>query len=458
MSLTLKDKIESSYSSIITSLDETPNPNHYQIHDPSLVQQLSSFQYMPVHFRGIITKEMGLIQGGTEACNTPFHRLKAIAVSSSELEEDRMQSVRYMCAIPYKDQIIHCIEAASSIIQTTSIDPYKRLFFFNNNLPYFKLNDHVVFDLHSKWFQQSITEPCPFDCLIISIKFILNQYPRDKSERFDVLEWVVDKIEDKDTYVRTKADLADTLIQCGDWDEASYGHDIIKTLGENELLYENKENVHSFTDSAKSVLRALYVDPCLKTNDKSTLGCCLEAYDYFLSYDESKKEEIEKVFFRINNDSTKFDLKTIQECFSMVWKKICSLPEPNQTTAKQRCFEECIESVETCSSGLFTRIINCLQGLVEGKEFMLECSILDQLRNAIYTLCNERLQYCNMEQITDICESMISDDKSAAEFFISCNDPSDELWEETFCKKMGTDQYETYKKMCESILNSYIGK
>jgi hypothetical protein len=458
MSLTLQEQIELEHNKIVQPLDDIPNPNHYEIHDKALLNQLSSFQYLPVHFRGIITKEMGLIAGGTEIPNTPFHRLKAIAINPNELDEDRMQAVRYMCAIPYKDQLLHCIEAATSILETTTIDSYTRLHFFNNNLPYFKLNDHVVHACHPIWFKQCLKENSPFDCLLMSIKYILSQYPRDTTERFDVLDWVVDTIENSETYVRTKADLADTLVQCGDWDEASYGHEQLKCLGESELLFENKENVHSFTDSAKSVLRALYLDKTIHQNTKSNIACCLDAYQYFCCLAPTRQSCLDKVFFRINNDGTKFDLKTIQDCFGLVWKKIQSLPEPNHTTAKNRLLEECLDSVDICSSGLFTRIINSLQGLVEGKEFILECSILDQVRNAIYSLCNERLQQCNTEQLTDICESMISDDKAAAEFFMACNDPTDELWEETFKEKMGIDEYSVYKSMCETICNSYIGK
>jgi hypothetical protein len=120
--------------------------------DSDVASNLGNFEYMPSTFLDLSTKEFGMMTQTHDAQGNkletvsihPFLKLKQIAMKETEDKdkasiEDRMQSVRYMCFIPYRDGAVHCREATEAIVFDSTIDIYKRYHFFSNNEKYLKL-------------------------------------------------------------------------------------------------------------------------------------------------------------------------------------------------------------------------------------------------------------------------------------------------------------------------------
>ena len=114
---TSQDNYES-YSNIIKDDVETLDKNLF-INDFS--SHIGSFPYMPKKFLGIDTKLFGetnpkLFNTGSGPSIHPFLQLKQKSFDHALDHNDRMQCVRYMCFIPFKDYVTHCVKDSKTII------------------------------------------------------------------------------------------------------------------------------------------------------------------------------------------------------------------------------------------------------------------------------------------------------------------------------------------------------
>jgi len=437
-------------SSFRVFTDETQEENIETKHDGLLINhsktvyELSSFQYMPVHFRGLVTRELGMVAAGTKAEDTPFHKLKKIAINPNESAEDRMQAVRYMCSIPYKDQLIHLIEATTCIVKDTTISIYKRFHFFSNNKAYFKLNDHLVHEMFYTFWEYCNEVKGPLELSNLCARYIIAQYPRDAEKRQNVLDWIVDWLEST-LDDQSKADLADILTSCGDWDEASYGTSILKTLGGSESFVENKQNVHtdSLTESSKRIIRALQGLQAVDLEDIRT--------DLLkIAKDATEQEAIHHFVFRATTDPTLYQGITLEKIAGLVYAKCKTLA--SFETCKQRFVEEIVDAHQTCSTGYLLRCCNVLQGLVDDAEFELRLSPKDELRTILFGKINESIMNMGAETIDALLTS-ISTDKAEAKQIMTLVDQRDEIWpdyEAIICR-------ETFDGIVDDIYNEYIG-
>jgi len=180
------------------SEDDYENSSFLMSNDSKLdySTEISSFEFLPPSFNGINTKDFGnskIKKGDIH----PFFKLKSVALDRSINSDDRMQAVRYMIHIPYKNQTSHVVEAVKDILSDDTIDIYKRYYFFNNNDKYFKLDDHVVKQTHPFFLSLALKKKYPLELILLSTRYIISFYEYSSPERFEALEYVLDLADDE---------------------------------------------------------------------------------------------------------------------------------------------------------------------------------------------------------------------------------------------------------------------
>jgi hypothetical protein len=410
--------------------------------DYNLKKQFGTFDYMPNLFQSLKTKDFGMVvmkhdEEGKLLENIPQHpffKLKEISMNELINMSDRMQAVRYMCAIPYLDKDKHCLEAVENIIFDTSFDIYQLYYFFSNNEKDFKLTDYIVHTIHPLFFVKGLERGYPFELLIRSARYILSFYSTDTDIRQTILDWLLDIVDDKNELYKTRTEAADVLITCGEPDEIEYGYKIISEIGFKDTFYESEENVHfeSMHDSSKNIIRALRSDPSIDYKELVSIDMIYKIIEPFITSIEDK-QVVQNYFLRIQTDPTRFERLTLLDIFYLIYRKIKALSkesERNENILALRLYQEIIESADTCFTGYLIRMFNVIQGFVKEKEFLLRMDPKDEIRSIIFSRLNSILQSLSEYQQGSILESIESDNKEIVSDFIYSYDIKEELWEE----------------------------
>jgi len=224
--------------------------NVYTVED---LNELSSFEYMPKYFLGIKTKDFATsrieLNESTLLPEThPFLKLKEKSMDGSINMSDRMQCIRYMCRIPYIDNLKHCYDGSVTILDDDTqqeYDMYKRYYFFANNDKYFKLEDNLVYELYPYFYYLSIKKNYPLELTLLAARYIIMSYPYDSNERVDVLDYLLEIADDKKETVYARAECADILYTYGEGNEIYYGKKIIAELGIDENQ-ERKQFIQTY--------------------------------------------------------------------------------------------------------------------------------------------------------------------------------------------------------------------
>jgi hypothetical protein len=435
--------------------------------------ELSSFEYMPQRFLGIDTSLFGTTnlklyptiknKEGEDIKVHPFMILKEKAMDNTIEYIDRMQAIRYMAKIPYKNFIDHCVEASTVIIYDERIDPYEKFFFYANNDKYIKLEDNIVHRLHPIYFKEAKLENYPLEVTLLSARYIFINYSYDSDDRMDVLEYILNIADDKNETVYARAECADMLANFGEGNEVYFGKKIMEELGTlydeslHKTIYTNAQNVHSesVNDSVRKIIRSLRKE--FNTIKLQSGQYTLENIENDLfalqSNFESIREKIKSFFFRIMTDPSKYERLTLSDILLLVYYKIQTFDQESKNTCIKRLLEEALESLETCTTGYLTRIINVLSGFVEGEEFVLRMKPQDELRSAIFARIHTKIRNLSDQTRNDVLESIMSEDKSTFDDFMEIYSPEEELKEEY--KDLLSD--EDFKLIFEKCVNEYKG-
>ena len=474
---TSQDNYES-YSNIIKDDVETLDKNLF-INDFSY--HIGSFPYMPKKFLGIDTKLFGetnpkLFNTGSGPSIHPFLQLKQKSFDHALDHNDRMQCVRYMCRIPYIDHIKHCIESVCDILNDGSINPYDKFYFFANNDKFMKLDDNIFYKTHEHFFYLAVKENYPLELILLSARYIIGNYHYEDDVRCDVLEFILDIADDKNETVYARSECADILANCGEGDEVFFGHKIIKELGDlfntdkNKTFYTNAQNVHNETIefSVRNIIRSLRKQFIKEINEnKYTIENVHTDLDNYITGvylritslserhpDYEMKEKVKSFLYRMMTDPSKYERLSLADILLLVYNKIQTFDLSTRETCIQRLFEECLESLNTCSSGYLTRIINVLSGFVEGEEFTMRINPEEELKASIFARIESRIRGLPDVSRNDVLESLTQEDKSVFEEFFEIYSPEDELREEY--KGILTD--EKFKQVFENTLKIYKGE
>ena len=426
--------------------------NVYGVED---LNELSSFEYMPKYFLGIKTKDFATSRIELNETTLlpelhPFLKLKEKSMDCSINMGDRMQCIRYMCRIPYIDNLKHCYDGSVTILDDDTqqdYDMYKRYYFFANNDKYFKLEDNLVYELYPYFYYLSIKKNYPLELTLLAARYIIMSYPYDSNERVDVLDYLLEIADDKKETVYARAECADILYTFGEGNEIYYGKKIISELGideneERKTIYTNLQNIHNekITESVIKIIRSLkrefhsilgklFTEKYTMDNVRNDLNETIKIKDEC----EEKRENVNKFLFRIMTDPSRYEQMSISEIMLLVYYKIQKFDEETKQVCIHRLLEEAEESLETCSSGYLTRIINVLSGFVEGEDMQLRLDPKDELRSAIFARIHQRIRSLPDVLRNDVLEGLTSDKEEDKEWFDQFMDyysPEEELWKE----------------------------
>ena len=423
--------------------------------------EISSFEFLPPSFNGINTKDFGnskIKKGDLH----PFFKLKNIALDKTINVDDRMQAVRYMIHIPYKNQTSHVVEAVKDILSDDSIDIYKRYYFFNNNDKYFKLDDHVVKQTHPFFLSLALKKKYPLELILLSARYIISFYEYSSPERFEALEYVLDLADDENETLYARGEAADILLYAGEGDEILFGRKVLESITEKGYskesikgIYTNIQNAHdqNINESVRNIVRRLHKE--FSDIDFVTENSNIELIQKILTdkYKENT-EVISHFFFRIMTDSSRYERLSLSDIFILVHLKIQTFEESVKEECIKRLVQEIVDSNETCSTGYLTRIVNILTGFVKEDELTLKISVEDELRCATFARLNSALKtlpgYLKEEVLQSLWES---EDKQTFDEFYNMYSPEDELWLEY--KKIISK--EEFTKIYEKAVSDFKG-
>ncbi len=413
----------------LADINETP-----QLLVDDLSQTIGTLSSMPSKFCNIKTSEMGTTVVSKGDIH-PFKKLEDIALNNENFDK-RCQSIRYMCAIPYKDSISIITDCCKKILGDSTIDIYDRWIFFSNNDGMFKLNDHVVYNLHKFWFQNI---NCPFELKILNCRYILTNHHRTDDHFYDALDYILDIANDSHESQRSRAEAADVLITCGEPDEIKFGYQILDSL-DSHGIYENSENAHKI--DYRDIIRAL------QKRYKSNIINLDIIFDLCKNI---QHETLQKYVMRLMTDPTKYDTITLHDIARFILSFI--LESQYKDALIKRLEEEIIESIDTCSTGYITRLLNIIQGFEDSEELRLKIPIEEEIRAIYYSKINKSLEELNVNTRDLILNELSNGNMRPLTDFMFYYGPEEEMWEDY--KSIISE--EKWDKIIKEIRNAYIG-
>lgn len=425
-------------------------------------QQIGTFEYLPVNFLGINTSTFtdSYIPDDKEH---PFLSLKRFAMDNSVSFEDRIQCVRYMCFIPYKEYVSHCVEASKTIIENDKYDIYNRYFFFANNSRNTKLDGHVVHDLHPYFFTLSKERNYPLELTLMSARYIIDQYDYLSDERNTVLEYILDIADDKNESIYARSECADILITLGEGNEIIFGEQVIEELGDlyfenkNKTIYTNAQNAHNETinENTRNIVRALYKEYLKTKSYNDLIKTSYEDIHKELSDIDNSEETNDKLhsfFYRVMTDPFRFERLSLSDIVLLVYNKICSFE--NKNDLMKRLFEEILDCDNSCTTGYFTRIVNTLNGFINDKDMCFNINPRDELRSVIFARINRNIRSLPEKTRESVLEAIEEANFGVFEEFMDYYSPEDEIKKEY----SGLIEEEEFDKIFSKCVDEFIGK
>ena len=172
-----------------------------------------------------------------------------------------------------------------------------------------------------------------------------------------------------------------------------------------KTIYQNSQNVHAFSKpavrTAKLLIQEFQHSYFSFTDAKAltTVGAREEALEYFLFSPEIKK------YLNLLESDSSYQGVFLTDLFAAVWfytsKSGC------QEFLRKRLLEEIKDSVDTCLSGKFIRLVNVINGVDENFSFTLQKTEYD--KSYVFHQLNKLVDVCNWETITEQVQSYIND-------------------------------------------------
>jgi hypothetical protein len=390
--------------------------------------ELGSHQFMPKSFLGMKTATLGFHIVGQES---PFMVLKnkLIQEAASLKVEDRMQGVRYLCSIPYNNGTYHCVEAAMNVICDSSIDVYKRFYFFDSKDKYFRLEDNVVYYCHAGFFKTGMKMgpiAYPYDLMLLSAKYIFQNYGPDTQTRQSCLDWILDIIENPQEDTVTKLKMIDFLMTEGQQDEQNFAQDQLYILGVEDI---NHVEFVAGDEQARDILRYLRTKYTVEKNEtpEALFVACCKSQHLDANNQEEQLEIISEFFSNVISDNLKFEGILLADICVLIWKEIESLKQSKQNNSFViqeiiRRFIDVALGYESDAEGdVVVDIINTLENFVTPRPFSLGPSLIERLRNDLFAALQQQVSRLNTGLRQSVEEARTSEDKSAAkEFLVVC--------------------------------------
>jgi hypothetical protein len=337
----------------------------------------------------------------------PFLILKEKGCELNTPYNDRIQCVKYMLSIPYKDNISHSLEVVKSIqndvytLYSSSTNIYTLYNFWSTQDPIYKLDDTIIYHMHPYFFYKGVDSYYPLDLMLQSCSYILSHY--DSDIRQDILDYIVDLIEDKNATYRQKYDAASILIKHGEPDEIKFG----KQIQEKLLSVEKDEKEHKAICKLR-YLRLLY--PILTSS---------------LHKDKNKDE------YRFEN------------CSITIIKELLILHSP---TFKFKDEEDIIE------------LLNNTDTSIKEVESNLRISLEDEIKSVLIKRFIQVIYRLESIQKEAVIKSMYSEDKMDIEQFLDYYGIEiEECVYNLYKKEINKDSYILlYNEVLQNFINGFI--
>jgi hypothetical protein len=113
----------------------------------------------------------------------------------------------------------------------------------------------------------------------------------------------------------------------------------------------------------------------------------------------------------------------------------------------KRLTEEFNDMENYCSSGLLSRIINCMQGFTDDIRLAIRISDREQIKSVVYTHLNKEIQACQDDVIID---GLVDKNIKFLNFVRKCINAKTDDWVEEYSE-------ETMSKYIKEIFNEYVG-
>ena len=425
-------------------------------------QQMGTFDYLPINFLGLNTSTFtdSYIPDDKEH---PFLSLKRFAMDNSVSFEDRIQCVRYMCFIPFKDYVTHCVQASKTIIENDNYDVYNRYFFFANNSRNTKLDGHVVYELHPYFFSLSKERNYPLELTLMSARYIIDQYDYLSDERNIVLEYILDVADDKNESIYARSECADILLTLGEGNEIIFGEQVIEELGnlynenKNKTIYTNAQNAHNETinENTRNIVRALYKEYLKTKSYNDLIKTSYEDIHKELSEiynSEETQGKLHSFFYRVMTDPFRFERLSLSDIVLLVYYKICSFE--NKSEVIKRLLEEILDCDNSCTTGYFTRIVNTLNGFINEKDMCFNINPKDELRSVIFARINRNIRSLPEKTRESVLEAIEEVNFGVFEEFMDYYSPEDEIKKE-YTGLIKEEEFDILFKKC---VNEFMGK
>jgi len=461
---------------------DASNYNALDIKESSLVSSFSRIESTPFMFQDLPSDKFG------SSRNNNFLSLKKIALDLAQSPEDRMNAVRYMSKIPYKNMIDHCIEACLPIIESENIPIGERIYFFSNNDPGYRLNSHIVKKCHEHYYAISKNNSHPLSFRLLSAQYIYLTEMHTLPIWQDVQQFIRNLATDKNESVKIRSEAADILCRKVDPEDYVIGKDTIKELGDlynyNQIssIYSNSQNAHNETIS-ESVMNAIRYLLSEKKNKDKTLeeGKKNDEITHTFSSDSTGKAEIvnktignlhERLIQLCLTDERKdkimtafnwmlvyparYEGATLIDILTLIWNKILQQDPSTKSELEKRLIEELSEMEQTCGTGYVTRLVNILSGFIKDEELQIKINVKDQLRSNILGRLAANLKLLPTKMQDLILEEMTSDKKKEnIQEFIETYSVKEELQEEFISTKLISE--ETFNQIYDRTVKDFMG-
>jgi hypothetical protein len=449
-------------------------------------------ELQPAKFYGITISKMG------DSRNSPFKKLKVVALSQKIPIEDRMRAVRYMDRIPHIHKLEGCLEAARKIIDYDECPIGERYWWFSNNEKITKLSGDLVRACHHYFFTLGLERshwPLIFRLLSASQIYTteLHHLPIWTQAREFILKLALDK----DESVRIRGEAADILSRQVVLEDALIGREILNQLGELYAeqkfsnVYNNAQNVHNeaINESVMGVIRHLLQEKGRRAYreqnmDEKTKKEQAEISSFTASatkqsgieqntgdiherlliltkdMESSRKGKIFSAFNFALVHPVKYEGVTASDLMVLIWNKIQSQTSELRAELEKRFTEELHDMIATdgaCSTGIVSRLVNVLQGYVQDEGLQIKMSIKDQVRANAFARLQSNLKFlpdANQEEIlTELTED--GPNKPYTKEFIKNYGVKEELEKEFV--EAGLVDAKTFTEIYRRVLADFAG-
>jgi hypothetical protein len=241
--------------------------------------------------------------------------------------------------------------------------------------------------------------------VIVHSIFVIQMLKNRSTLNSSLIETFLERTKTYDLTYNEKADVADLLLGIPETEEV--GREMLAQLGESNLLYSNKQNVHQIGFELEKFITLISESKQTFQKDEIIKDITMKIQ----TNSSLDKVSILSSLSRIELDSELYSSKklTLFEILCLLYNWIQHQNSIQLLTT--RLLEELSEMSDTCSTGHLVRMSNVLSGICEG---FLSLSVADEIKSVVHyrlkkyiSSLDEDAQECVMDDLLDGTEDEV---------------------------------------------------